>query len=225
MAVMRETRHMLTTHFLVQNLVHIAAIFTMICYLFRDQIKLRIFAVIGDALLAAYYVFAFADPLWSAMFWSVVNVTINVVMILVLLREHRKSLLSDNEMMLFRCLETLTPGQFRKLLSLATFHDGEEPQTLTEQGRKPENLYYVLDGKVRIGKDERSFDADPKTFIGEVAFLRDRPASATVTTTGKSLFVSWNAAELQSLLRRNDELKHALGRLLSDDMADKVARA
>jgi hypothetical protein len=33
-------------------------------------------------------------------------------MIAVLLREHRMSLLTDNEMTLFRCLETLTPGQF-----------------------------------------------------------------------------------------------------------------
>jgi hypothetical protein len=225
MAAMRKRICMLTTSFLIQNLVHLAAIFTMVCYLFRDQIKLRIFAVAGDTLLSAYYFLAFPEPLWNAMYWSLANVMINAGMILVLLREHRMSLLSDNEMMLFRCLDTLTPGQFRKLLKLATFHENEEPATLTQQGEKPDRLYYVLDGKVKIGKDDRSFETDPKTFIGEVAFLRDRPASATVTTAKKSLYVSWETSALQSLLRRNDELKNALGRLLSDDMADKVARA
>lgn len=216
---------MLTTNFLIQNLVHLSAIFTMVCYLFRDQIKLRTFAVLGDSILSAYYFLAFPVPLWNPMYWSIANVVINSVMILVLLREHRMSLLSDNEMMLFRCLDTLTPGQFRKLLKLATFHENEEPETLTRQGEKPDRLYFILDGKVRIGKDERSFETDPKIFIGEVAFLRGRAASATVTTADKSLYVSWEAAALQALLRRNDELKNALGRLLSDDMADKVARA
>jgi hypothetical protein len=214
-----------TADFFIQNLVHLAAIFTMVCYLFRDQIKLRIFAVLGDAVLSAYYFLAFPVPLWNALTWSIANVAINLVMILVLLREHRMSLLSDNEMMLFRCLDTLTPGQFRKLLKLASFHDNEAPATLTQQGEKPDKLYYVLDGKVKIGKDDRSLEAEPKTFIGEVAFLRGRPASATVTTAEKSLYVSWNTGDLHSLLRRNEELKNAFRRLLSDDMADKVARA
>jgi hypothetical protein len=211
--------------FLIQNLVHLAAIFTMVCYLFRDQVKLRIFAVLGDTVLSAYYFLAFSEPLWSALTWSIANVAINLAMILVLLREHRMSLLSDNEMMLFRCLDTLTPGQFRKLLKLATFHENEEPATLTRQGEKPGNLYYVLDGRVKIGKDDRSFESEPRTFIGEVAFLRGRPASATVTTSGKALYVSWEAMALHALLRHNDELKNALRQLLSDDMADKVARA
>lgn len=216
---------MLTTDFLIQNLVHLSAIFTMVCYLFRDQIKLRTFAVLGDSILSAYYYLAFPDPLWNAMYWSIANVVINAAMILVLLREHRMSLLSDNEMMLFRSLDTLTPGQFRKLLKLATFHENEEPATLTRQGERPDRLYFILDGKVTIGKDNRNFETDPKIFIGEVAFLRGRPASATVTAAEKSLYVSWEASALQALLRRNDELKNALWRLLSDDMADKVARA
>jgi hypothetical protein len=211
--------------FIVQNLVHLAAVFTLICFLFRDQIKLRLFAALGDAVLSAYYYFAFAVPLWNPMVWSIANVLINGAMIAILLREHRMSLLSDNEMTLFRCLETLTPGQFRKLLKLATWHEAEEPVTLTTQGKPPEQLYYVLDGKVMIEKQGRSMEADPRLFIGEIAFLRAKAASATVTTLGKSLYVSWPRPELQALLRRNEDLKNAMSALLSADMADKVARA
>jgi hypothetical protein len=225
MAALHQGKTMPIADLLVQNLVHVAAIFTMVCYLFRDQIRLRTFAVLGDSVLCAYYFLAFAEPLWNALTWSIANVVINLGMILVLLREHRMSLLSDNEMLLFRCLETLTPGQFRKLLKLATFHEDEEPATLTRQGEKPGKLYYVLEGRVQIGKDDRNIETHPKTFIGEVAFLRDRPASATVTTVGRSLVVSWNASELHALLHRHEDLRNAVGRLLSDDMADKVARA
>jgi CRP-like cAMP-binding protein len=212
--------------FFTQNLVHLAAILTMVCFLFRDQIKLRAFAAAGDLVLSAYYFFAFSEPLWNALFWSLANVVINAVMILVLLREHRMSLLSDNEMMLFRSLDTLTPGQFRKLLKQADWHEGgETPATLTRQGEKPERLYYVLQGEVTIDKDGRALKADPRLFIGEVAFLRGRQASATVTAPPGALYVSWQVDRLEALLRRNEELKNALARLLSADMAEKVARA
>jgi hypothetical protein len=206
-------------------LVHVAAIATLICYLFRDQIKLRTFAALGDLLLSGYYYFAFAEPLWNPLVWSLANVIINVTMIAILLREHRMSLLTDNEMTLFRCLETLTPGQFRKLLKLATWHETEEPVRLTEEGGMLDKLYYVLDGTVSIGKQGRLLERAPKLFIGEIAFLRDKAATATVTTAARSLYVSWEQAELRALLKKNDDLRNAMQALLSADMADKVAQA
>lgn len=216
---------MIPIHSPTDLLVHFAAIFTLICYLFRDQIKLRSFAVLGDALLSAYYYFGFPEPLWNPLVWTLANVVINVVMIIILLREHRMSLLTDNEMTLFRCLETLTPGQFRNLLKLATWHEVEEPARLTEEGAMLDRLYYVLEGKLSIEKQGRVIEREPRMFIGEIAFLRDKAASATVVTQGRSLYVSWNQEELRNLLKRNEDLKNAMSTLLSTDMADKVAMA
>lgn len=216
---------MLPASLTADYLVHLAAIFTLVCYLFRDQIKLRSFAALGDLLLSGYYYFAFAEPLWNPLVWSLANVAINVAMIAILLREHRMSLLTDNEMTLFRCLETLTPGQFRKLLRLATWHEADEPARLTEEGTMLDKLFYVLDGKVMISKQGRLMERDPKLFIGEIAFLRDKAATATVTTAEKSLYVSWEQAELRALLKKNDDLRNAMQALLSADMADKVAQA
>ena len=68
-------------------------------------------------------------------------------------------------------------------------------------------------------------EREPKIFIGEIAFLRDKAASATVMTEAKSLYVSWNQSALRSLLKKNEDLKNAMSSLLSTDMADKVARA
>lgn len=214
-----------STDFFVQNLVHLAAVFTLVCYLFRDQIKLRTFAVLGDGLLSVYYYLAFAEPLWNPLYWSLANVLINTGMIVMLLRDRRMSLLSDNEMRLFRGLETLSPGQFRKLIKLATWHEAEGERQLTTEGEMLDTLYYVLDGKVSIGKQGRMIAAGPKLFIGEIAFLRDKAATATVRTADTSLYVSWKQTELRDLFRKNEDLKNAMGALLSADMADKVARS
>jgi hypothetical protein len=99
---------------IAQNLVHASAVFTLLCFLFRDQVRLRSFAIAGDVLLSLYYAVAFPTPLWNAMAWSLLNVAINLVMIALILRDGREGTMSDDELTLFRNLDTLSPGQFRK---------------------------------------------------------------------------------------------------------------
>ncbi len=166
---------------LTQNLVHVAALFTLFCFLFRDQIKLRVFAAIGDLLLSVYYYLAFAEPLWNPMVWSLMNVAINTVMILLILRDGREGGMSDDELSLFRNLDVLTPGQFRKLAKVGKWHLVDDTTTLTTENENLAQLFYVLSGKVNILKANRNLEVAPKLFIGELAFLRKRPATATVT--------------------------------------------
>ena len=110
-------------YFLTQNLVHVASLCTLVCYLFRNQIKLRAFAAAGDALLSLYYFTAFEQPLWNPMVWTIVNVVINCGMIVLLLRDGRVYDMTDDEMSLFRNLDSLSPGQFRKLIKISKVFD------------------------------------------------------------------------------------------------------
>lgn len=206
-------------------LVHVAAIFTLFCYLFRDQIKLRIFAAIGDALLVAYYYFGFDVPLWNPLVWSVLNVVINAAMILIILRDAREHEMSDEELSLFRSLDTLTPGQFRKLVAIGKWHRALLPQTLTEEGEALTELHYVLDGNITIAKAERSFPVEAKKFIGELAYLRKRPATATVKVSADSHYISWSHEDLELLFRRNEDLRTALQLLMGRDVAEKMANS
>lgn len=212
-------------NFLAQNLVHVAAVFTLLCFLFRDQIKLRIFAAIGDLLLSIYYYVAFAEPLWNPMVWSVLNILINTTMILLILRDGREGGMSDDELSLFRNLDTLSPGQFRKLVKHGTWARAEEPVTLTTEGQQLENLHYVLSGKVSIQKAGRTLDVQPRLFIGELAFLRKRPATATVTVSSDAHYMSWSHEDLEKLFRRNEELRTSMQLMLGRDMAEKMANS
>ena len=210
--------------FIIQNMVHVAAAFTLVCYLFRNQIWLRIFAVAGDSLLAAYYFAAFPIPLWNPLYWSVLNVVINCIMILAILHDARLHEMSDDEMNLFRCLRGLTPGQFRKLMKQATWLRNDETRALTVEGQPLTSLHYVLEGRATINKQGRMFDVDPELFIGELAFLRSKVATASVTLPANSLIISWPHEALQKLFRQNQELCATMTTLLSRDMAEKVAK-
>jgi CRP-like cAMP-binding protein len=211
-------------NFAAQNLVHVAALFTLLCYLFRDQIKLRIFAAIGDLLLSVYYYVAFADPLWNPMVWSLLNVVINTGMILLILRDGREGGMSDDELSLFRNLETLTPGQFRKFAKAGTWHRADEPVRLTTEGESLSALYYVLSGTVEISKANRIIPVAPNLFIGELAYMRKRPATAMVTVSGGARYVSWSHGDLETLFKRNDDLRTAMTLLMGRDVAEKMAR-
>lgn len=211
-------------NFAAQNLVHVAALFTLFCYLFRDQIKLRIFAAIGDLLLSVYYYVAFADPLWNPMVWSLLNVVINTTMILLILRDGREGGMSDDELSLFRNLETLTPGQFRKLAKAGSWHKSGEPQTLTTEGETPDQLFYVLSGNIEVNKANRNIPVAPNLFIGELAYMRKRPATATVTVSGEARYISWSHEDLEALFKRNDDLRTAMTLLMGRDVAEKMAK-
>jgi hypothetical protein len=215
---------MLTTQFVIQNLVHVSALFTLICYLFRDQIKLRLFAMIGDALLAIYYFAGLDQPLWNPLGWSIVNILVNVFMIALLYRDGRIFQMSDREMSLFRKLDSLTPGQFRTLMKDAEWSDSEAQAILTQEGEKPDKLHFVLEGAITIDKAGRSFDVEPGHFIGELAYLRKKPATATARVSSGARVVSWTHEALQKLTTRDPALAAALGLLLNNDLAEKVAR-
>ncbi len=211
--------------FLTENLVHVASLFTLVCYLFRNQIRLRAFAATGDALLSLYYYLNFNPPLWNPMVWTLVNVVINSTMILLILRDGRASEMSDDELHLFRQLPSLSPGQFRKLLKIGKWHKNCPATVLTKEGEQLDHLHYVLQGPLQITKASRIINIEPRLFIGELAFLRKRPATATVSAGEGAHYISWTHADLQKLLDKDIDLNSALRQILGLDMAEKMANS
>jgi Popeye protein conserved region len=207
-----------------QNAVHIGAILYLFCFTFRNQVYLRMFAILGDLCYMTYYVMAFGAPVWEAFFWSALNVLINIAMVFLIIRDSRMSTHNDDEMNLFRNLRGLSPGQFRKLMQIGKWSKATEIQQLTEEGKDLDMLHYVLDGKVVIKKSGRTIEAEPAVFIGELAFLRQKPATATVHVAPGSLYVTWSHAELNKALSKSEDLRSALAMLLNNDLAEKVAR-
>ncbi len=83
----------------------------------------------------------------------------------------------------------------------------------------------MLDGDVAIEKAGNRFTIGPETFIGEVAFLLKRPASAKVTLGEGARYVVWEIAALRRLMLKAPSLAIAVAGALNKDMAAKVARA
>jgi CRP-like cAMP-binding protein len=196
----------------------------LVCFLFRDQILLRSFAIAGDFAYMAYY-FTIADqPLWGAIFWNIPNIGINLAMIGLIMRDSRTSNLNDEELLLYRKLDTMTPGDFRKLMKWGKWHTATSDTVLCREGETLQQLHYVLQGPIEVDKSGRKIPVADGMFIGEIAFLKRRPATATVKVASGARFVTWQHDDLEKAQSRSDTFRNAIGAMLNADLVEKVAR-
>ena len=211
--------------FVSQNIVHIGALLCLLGFLFRNQLILRLLVLGGDCVYILYYYFAPEIPLWGAMFWSAMFTVVNVVMIWRIFMDEMHSSLPARERKLFDLLVDLTPGQFRKFLKVGRQEVTASPLVITRENEPLHQLYFVAEGRVIIEKGGHRVVSEAKTFIGEIAFLLSRPATATVTLEPGGHYCVWDSKALRGVLSGNPELKNALSAAMNRKLAEKVAQA
>jgi Cyclic nucleotide-binding domain len=205
-------------------LIHIGALVYVCCFLFRDQLYLRFFAVIGDIIYTLFYYGTVQDPFW-AVIYSIMNMCVNIVMMYLIVRDRSEGTLNDRDMQLYQSFAGMAPGDFRRLKALGKWNTATADTVLTTEAERPERLYYIVSGDVDITKSGRKIPVEGKLFIGEIAYLQKIPASATVIAKPGCTYVSWTHDDLAKVTTKHEGLKQSLGNLLSTDLAMKVARA
>ena len=205
--------------------LHLPYLLSIAALALRDQLKLRTVLMVSVAVSAFEDFTASSGPDVQSLFWNAVSLLINGVVIVKIVMDQVHVGLSDEEKRLYATFGLLKPGEFRTLLKLATWATADEEIEITRQGILPTHLYYVATGTLSIEKSGREITIDAGTFIGEIAFLHRRPASATVRIAAGGRYLHWPVAVLDRRIEGRQQLKHAIVRLISADMARKVARA
>ncbi|MDJ0945595.1 MAG: cyclic nucleotide-binding domain-containing protein [Kiloniellales bacterium] len=206
-------------------LIHVAALLQVLGLLLRRQLLLRLFLLAGSLAYVAYFYAHAVEPMWAPVFWSAVLGTANAIGIARLVLERLHFRQSEEERRFLETLRVLSPGELRRLMRLAQWREAGATTTLTREGRPVRELYYVLDGGIVIDKAGKSFPVRPGVFIGEVAFLLDTPASATVTLAPGARYIAWPAGPLRRLIGRTPSLGLTMERLFNQELARKVARS
>jgi hypothetical protein len=205
--------------------MHLAALVGVAALALRNQMYLRTVLLASIVLNIVDHLFITQGPNVNSLVWDIVALLINGWVLVQLVFDRTHIGLSAEEERLFQAWGSLSPGEFRKLLRLATWHSADDNPTLTLEGEVPDRLYYVLDGQIELRKDQRDLTFAAPAFIGEVAFVKERPASATVRLAPGGRYVAWPSTGLRRYFTKNQSMRVAVMRLLSADMAMKVARA
>lgn len=204
-------------------LVHVAMLGYVAGFLFREQIVLRVLVLIGTGLYIAYYYFHPSEPLWEAMFASVLIGLANLMGLGQLLISRVMFGLSEEEKMIYAKLPGLEPGQFRALMKLGRIGTLKRSTLLTKEGRQPDKLFFACSGEFAAEKGERRFLLPSGVFIGEVSFVLGSVASATLAAPAGARIAVWDVEDLRHAFAQRPRLKEAIEALLARDLAAKVA--
>ena len=89
-------------------------------------------------------------------------------------------------------------------VEVRAFADGA---TVIREGDKGDELFIVLEGKVRVSRGEQTLThLGPGEHVGEMALIRSVPRSATVTAVGNAELIAIRRADFFEILRKEHEV-------------------
>lgn len=207
----------------VGTLVYIALALQLIGFLARDELRLRLFMLGASGFYLLYYLRIAAEPLWDALAVNLSLALVNAAMIGIVVAERTTLGMSRATLTLYAQFDGLLPGHFRRLLRAASDLRVTEETRIVERGAQLDRLYYVVEGPLFVDRDGSAVQIAGGTFIGEVAYLTGRPASATVRLGPGARYLVWRRADLDRLTRRSPNFRNALLARINADLAGKVA--
>ena len=210
--------------FRLESLVVISLLFKGLGFLVRDELLLRLLVTAGIICDVFFYALQ-PVPILPPVISSLILISINLGILVVLILERTTLAMSDREKRLFAAFDTLTPGQFRKLKRMGRFHTTTGRTEILTEGEVPATLYYIESAGFELQKGEFLAKVDNPAFAGEIAYLSGSAASATVTLPPGTNYMVWSVADLRKLSRRNRALGNALIARFSLDLAQKVTNS
>lgn len=199
----------------------------LFAYLMRDIILLRIFTLISGTAGILYYIYIslYGRWMWVDIFWETLFILVNLVQLIILVRNKRAIHLTDEESDIYAKYfsKNFTKEDFYKLIRLGTIMRADPGEQLVMQGEKVLRLVFLCEGAADIIVDNEDVGVCKNgNFIGEMSFISNKPASATVRISETARYIMWIQEDLKKLLAKNPELEFSLSRVLNEDLVSKL---
>lgn len=205
-----------------QNLVgHIAYVLLIVSMMMRSMNWLRFFAIMAGTISSIYYSIL-GD--YVSMFWEALFSLVNLGQLIILKIENQRGRFSDEEnYFISTCLPGVEKLHTRKLMKFGAWTEVQEGVPLTTQDTCPSKLKFIVSGEAIIERDGKQLGvAKCGDFIGEMSFLTNKPASATVTTTEPTRYLAFDITALREHLQKNPQVRHALEASFNRDLVGKL---
>jgi hypothetical protein len=205
---------------------HVASVLTLLAYLVKDILWLRALSILASIAGIIFNYSVPSTPLWPVIYWNVVFIIINVVQIMLILKERSGVEFTEEERELYETLfKNFAPFEFMKLLRLGKWLEAEKGQALTIESEPLDSVMLIYNGlvSVEIGGQPVGQMKDGG-LIGEISFIRGGPATATVKALEKTRYLSWPQENMRNLLHRNPSMRSAMESVFSKELSKKLAR-
>ena len=132
--------------------------------------------------------------------------------------------LPEAERELLRSIFTgLDDVQIARLLVAGRFNDIAKGTTLAEENKPLQTLFFICAGHVKVTVGGREVaHLEKGNFVGEIAFLTEKPATATVVAEDSVRALVFERAELNQFFRNEAEVAGLVYQLLGRELAQKI---
>ncbi|MEL6920330.1 MAG: cyclic nucleotide-binding domain-containing protein [Pseudomonadota bacterium] len=198
--------------------------FYLAAMLTRREILLRVLLLAGTGCYIVYYSFAVERPLWDAIIASIAIGAGNIYVLSSIVMDRTTFGMSARDVNLYQRFPTFNPGQFRRLMRIATWHETHDPDLLCTEGQEPAKLYFVHKGAIVIERGGQQIRSEADRFVGELSFMAGSGAlaNATVRVIEGSAYLSWDKAELRALLATSERFSQAFAAAINIDLSRKL---
>jgi len=209
----------------IDYLVHFSNILLLVSYSVRDILWLRWFAV-AAALTNMPYFLMQHTVLWPPIIWAVVFTAINLYQISRIYLERRPVVLSADEQTLYDLgFRSLRPREFVSLTLVGEWKSAAAGEKVLVEGEPVSRLCIPITGSAEIRKQGKPVGTlEPGHIVGTALALTGAPSPVEQTFTGPGRYMSWPLPSLRAFMDKRPELRVALPRLVSRDLAGKLDR-
>jgi hypothetical protein len=202
---------------------HLSYILIAVSYWLTDIFWLRVVAVVGLSLEIVYFLMSGGD-LRTGIGWDIVFIAINLYQLYRLVQERLSLRLPEKDRDLLRkVLAGLNDGQIARLLGAGALYDLPAGTTLAEENEALEKLYFICDGRVSVTISGRAVSQlEQGNFVGEVAFLTERPATATVVAETPVRALAFDRDTLKQFFKNETEVAGLIYQLIGRELAHKI---
>lgn len=205
---------------------HLASILTMLAYLLKDILWLRLLTILSCFAGIAFNFIVPSTPLWTVIYWNVLFAVINIVQVAIIIKQRSGVHFTEEEKELHDTLfKNFAPFEFMKLMRVGKWLEAKQGEILATEKRPIDSMMLIYNGLVGVELDGKELARlKDGNFIGEVSFITGGAATATVKALQPTRYVAWPKEAISQLLNRNPSMRFAMQAMLSTDLSKKLMR-
>ena len=203
---------------------HLAFGLIAFSFLVKDILYLRLVSILASLFSVFYNYVIPVEPMWIAVGWNFVFISLNLYHIAVLVYEKRPVHMSPKHKELYETMfKDLTPVEFLKITKIADWEHFKSGEVITQQKHKVPDLNLIYNGTVDVTVDgTKVAELKDGQFVGEMSFLTEKPATATCVVKHDSEVLVWKQQQFKELLKRNPSLYFTIQSLLSTQVSSAL---
>ena len=203
---------------------HLAFGLIAFSFLVKDILYLRLVSILASLFSVFYNYVIPAEPMWIAVGWNFVFISLNLYHIAVLVYEKRPVHMSPKHKELYETMfKDLTPVEFLKVTKIADWEHYKTGEVVIQEKHSVETLNLIYNGTVDVMVDGKKVaELKDGQFVGEMSFLTEKPATATCVVKHDTELLVWKQEQFKELLKRNPSLYFTIQSLLSAQVSSAL---